>query len=267
MNIVVGLLNVALGCVYTSYGIMTAIDLKRGWRTSGFSHFGAAWLVMAFTCGPHHLEHGLHQLWSGRPGAGLELVALVVGAPAGVTWFLLRIEALKGGRGDRPLEGTPTWLRLAPTSFVVYVVGLLAAVALLLVADGGTFGPRLTPNVLLVGLYTMVGYYLLKTQLRRHRNEGGWSLSGVSLTAVFPTCALMHLTWLAYAVTGTYDLEWHLRVIDWLSVPAAIYFLWVVRALSQNALTDWNKTAVAGAGVELPTIPEPRSQMSGALTT
>jgi len=73
----------------------------------------------------------------------------------------------------------------------------------------------------------------------------------LSLTAVFPTCALMHLTWVAYAMVGTYDLEWHLRVIDWLSVPAAIYFLWVVRALSQGVLTDWNKTAAASAGGEL----------------
>ena len=66
MTLFLALLNLALGMVYTSYGIMTAIDMKRGWRTSGFSHFGAAWLVMAFTCGPHHLEHGLHQLSAGR---------------------------------------------------------------------------------------------------------------------------------------------------------------------------------------------------------
>ena len=265
MSLLVGLLNIALGCVYTSYGIMTAIDLKRGWRTSGFSHFGAAWLVMAFTCGPHHLEHGMHQVYAGRAGGGLELFSVLVGVPAGVTWFLLRIEALQGGKGDRPISGTPTWLRLVPKAFAAYVVGLTLAVGYLL-RDGGTFDPRLTPNVLLGGLYTMVGYYLLKTQLRRHAREGGWSLSGVALTAVFPTCALMHLTWLAYAVVGTYDVEWHLRVIDWLSVPAAIYFLWVVRALSHGALADWNRRAVAGAGVDLPAQRTPEPQLSGART-
>lgn len=251
MTLLIGLLNVGLGMVYTSYGIMTAIDMKRGWRSSGFSHFGAAWLVMAFTCGPHHLEHGLHQLVANRPGASLELFALVAGAPAGVTWFVLRIEALRGGRGDRPLASAPRWLRLVPATSVAYVVALAAGTAFVLTRDDATFDPRMTPSVLLVGLYVMVGYYLLRTQLHRHRTVGGWSTSGVALTAVFPTCAGMHLAWLAYATVATYDVDWHLLTIDWLSVPAAVYFLWVVRALSRGTLVDWNRTAVAGAGVRL----------------
>jgi hypothetical protein len=249
MRLLVAYLNLGLGMVYTSYGLMTAVDLKRGWRTGGFSHFGAAWLAMAFTCGPHHLEHGLHQL-AGRPGGSLELFALVAGAPAGVTWFLLRIEAMQGGRGDRPLSGTPGWLRLAPLLTATYVAVVVAGVAVV-ARHGGTFDPRGTPSVLLVGLYTMVGYYLLRTQLHRHRTVGGWSTSGVALTAVFPTCAVMHLSWLAYAATGTYDIDWHLLTIDWLSVPAAVYFLWVVRALALGTLSDWNRTAVAGAGVRI----------------
>lgn len=252
MTLLVGLLNIGLGMIYTSYGVMTAIDMKRGWRTLGFSHFGAAWLVMAFTCGPHHLEHGLHQVFVGRSGASLELLALVAGAPAGVVWFLLRIEAVRGGRGDRSIHGTPAWVRVAPVVGAVYVAALVAGIAVV-VRDGLVFDPRMTPNVLLLGLYTMVGYYLLRAQLHRHRTEGGWSTSGVALTAVFPTCALMHLTWLVYASVGTYDIDWHLLAIDWLSVPAAVYFLWVVRAIAQRTLVDWNRTAVAGAGVRLGT--------------
>ena len=247
MRLLVAYLNLGLGTVYTSYGLMTAVDLKRGWRTGGFSHFGAAWLAMAFTCGPHHLEHGLHQL-AGRPGGGLELFAVVAGAPAGVTWFLLRIEAMTGGAGDRPLARAPWWLRLVPALSATYVAVVVAGMAVVL-RDGGTFDPRATPSLLLAGLYTMVGYYLLRTQLHRHRTVGGWSTSGVALTAVFPTCAVMHLAWLAYASVGTYGVEWHLLTIDWLSVPAAVYFLWVVRALALGTLTDWNRTAVAGAGV------------------
>ncbi|HEV8626678.1 MAG TPA: hypothetical protein VG034_19700, partial [Acidimicrobiia bacterium] len=56
----VALSNLVLGVAYTGYGMMTAIEMKRDWRTFGFSHFGAAWICMAFTCGPHHLDHGLH---------------------------------------------------------------------------------------------------------------------------------------------------------------------------------------------------------------
>ena len=250
MSVLVGLLNLGLGMVYTSYGVMTAIDMKRGWRSYGFSHFGAAWLAMAFTCGPHHLEHGLHQLFVGRAGSGLELLAIVAGAPAGVTWFLLRVEAVLGGRGDRPIDGTPSWVRLAPYVGAVYVAALAGGIAVV-VRDGFVFDPRMTPSVLLLVLYTMVGYYLMRTQMHRHRTEGGWSTSGIALTAVFPTCALMHLTWMVYAAAGTYDVDWHLLTIDWLSVPAAVYFLWVVRALAQGTLTDWNRTAVAGAGVQM----------------
>lgn len=250
MRWVVAFLNIGLGMVYTSYGMMTAVDMKRGWRTNGFSHFGAAWLAMAFTCGPHHLEHGLHQAFAGRPGEPLELFAIAAGAPAGVTWFLLRVEALLGGQGDRPMKTTPWWLRFTPLITATYVAIIVAGAAVLL-RHGGTINPRAVPSLLLVGLYTMVGYYLLRTQLHRHRTVGGWSTSGVALTAVFPTCAVMHLSWLVYASIGTYDIDWHLLTIDWLSVPAAVYFLWVVRALARGTLTDWNRTAVAGAGVRL----------------
>ena len=66
MNVAVGLANIALGIIYSCYGVMTLIELKRGWSTLGLSHFGLAWVAMAFTCGPHHLEHGLHALFSGN---------------------------------------------------------------------------------------------------------------------------------------------------------------------------------------------------------
>ena len=95
MTFLVATVNVVLGLVYTSYGVMTIIDLKRGWKTSGFSHFGLAWIAMAFTCGPHHLDHGIHVFAEGY-GGPLDLFVVLVGFPAGVTWFLLRVEAILG---------------------------------------------------------------------------------------------------------------------------------------------------------------------------
>ena len=103
----VGILNVVLGLVYTQYGTMTAIEMRRNWRTMGFSHFGAAWIAVAFTCGPHHFVHGTHVLLEGRTGGALDLVAAAVGFPAGVVWFLLRLEAFFGGRGDRFIAALP----------------------------------------------------------------------------------------------------------------------------------------------------------------
>jgi len=230
--------NVLLGLVYTSYGVMTIVDLKRGWRSSGISHFGLAWIAMAFTCGPHHLEHGVHVAMH-RDGASLDLFAVAVGLPAGIVWFFLRVEALAGGRGDRFVAGTPRWVSALPVAAGVYLVVLLSAAGRV-VADSSEFGPRLVPNLLLLGLYMQIGYYLLRTQLQNRGPLGGWSVSGLSLTLVFPTCGLMHSVYVLYASTLRYSVEWHGLVIDWLAVPAAVYFVWVVRGLCLGTRTDWN---------------------------
>ena len=242
MRAAVAALNLILGSVYTGYGVLTIIDLRREWNRRGFSHFGLAWIAMAFTCGPHHLEHGLHLAFSGRDGGPLDLFAVVVGLPAGVIWFLLRIEALTGGRGDRFVRGTPRAVALLPALTGVYL-GLYLGGAGLVLRRGGDFNPRLVSNVLLLGLYALIGFYLLRTQLANRAALGGWSLSGLSLTVVFPTCGLMHAVSAIYAATGRYDVDVHGLTIDWLAVPAAVYFLWVVRALHHGTFSDWNRGA------------------------
>lgn len=242
MRPAVAALNLLLGVVYTSYGVMTIIDLIREWNRRGFSHFGLAWIAMAFTCGPYHLEHGLHLAFAGRAGGPLDLFAVVVGLPAGVIWFLLRVEALTGGRGDRFLPGTPPGVAVLPALAVGYLAIYIGGVGLVL-HGGGDFGPNMVPNVLLLGLYGVIGYYLLRTQLANRASLGGWSLSGLSLTVVFPTCGLMHAVSVAYASSGRYDVDVHGLTIGWLAVPAAVYFLWVVRALHHGTFSDWNRGA------------------------
>jgi hypothetical protein len=242
MRPAVAALNILLGSVYTSYGVMTMIDLHRERHQRGFSHFGLAWIAMAFTCGPHHLDHGLHVAFAGRAGGPLDVFAVVVGLPAGVIWFLLRIEALTGGRGDRFLPGTPRRVAILPGLAGAYLAIYLAGVAFVL-RRGGDFEPKLVPNLLLLGLYGVIGFYLLRTQLANRADLGGWSLSGLSLTVVFPTCGLMHAVSVFYALAGRYDVDVHGLTIDWLAVPAAVYFLWVVRALYHGAFNDWNRGA------------------------
>jgi hypothetical protein len=239
MRMAVALTNLVLGVAYTNYGVMTAIEMKRGWRTYGFSHFGAAWIAMAFTCGPHHLVHGIHAALGDRPGGGLDLFAVVVGLPFGVTWLLLRIEAFRGGEGDRFITGTPAWLAAMPTIMAVYLTALVAGVVWKL-SSGVAYHATMTPNLLLLLIYSTIGYYLFRTQLRNHKAIGGWSVSGLSLATVFPTCGLMHVMWAVYAGTGLYARDAHGFWIDWLSVPAGLYFLWVVWALYHDSLHDWN---------------------------
>jgi hypothetical protein len=245
MDIAVGLLNVVLGIAYTSYGVITIIDLKRGWKTMGFSHFGAAWVFMAFTCGPHHLVHGTHLLFEGRSGGALDLAAVLVGLPAGIAFWLLRVEATVGGRGDRFITGTPLWVHSIPTVSAMYLTALTAAV---LVNGQSLSIPRqVAPNLILVAVYFMIGYQVGRTQLRNRPVLGGWSVSGLSLAVIFPTCGLMHGIYAMYAASNRYHLDWHGWVIDWLAVPSAIYFLWVVRGLYRQAFPDWNRAMVDAA--------------------
>ena len=244
MIVAVAIVNLILGVVYTSYGFITIIEMKRGWKTMGFSHFGAAWIAMAFTCGPHHFDHGLHTLLDGRAGGSLDLAAVLVGFPAGITWFLLRIEAFAGGRGDRLVRGTPRWVAVSPTLAAIYVTALVAALIPIARSASSLPAPAIA-NLALVALYLTIGWFLIRTQVQNRRSSAGWSLSGLALGVVFPTCALMHGVYVAYATTGVYHFDRHLAVIDWLGVPAAAYFLWVVRGLYRDALQDWNRAPEA----------------------
>ena len=239
MIMAIAITNILLGVAYTSYGVITAMEMKNDWRSFGFSHFGAAWIAMAFTCGPHHLDHGLHALADGR-GGSLDLLSVLVGLPAGVIWMGLRIEAFIGGRGDRFILGTPRWLRALPVVVTAYVVVVVAASLVILVRRPFTTDWALLSNASLVVIYSAIGYFLLRTQLRRRPAMCGWSVSGLSLSVVFPTCALMHGVFAVYALAGTYQHDIHGVSIDWLSVPAGLYFLWVVRRLYQDSLRDWN---------------------------
>jgi len=239
MSLLVALTNLVLGTAYCGYGVMTAVEMRRDRRTHGFSHFGTAWILMAFTCGPHHLVHAVHILLEGRRGGALDLYSVVVGLPAGVTWLALRIEAFTGGRGDRFIAGDPLWLRLLPAASALYGGSLVIGIA---ATAGGSvhLTAAVVPNLGLVVIYLAISWFVLRTQLRNHPELGGWSLSGLSLAVIFATCALMHAVMAVYTATGAYAFDVHGLVVDWLSVPAGLYFLSVVRGLYRDAIHDWN---------------------------
>lgn len=238
----VGTVNLLLGLVYVTIGAMTWTEMRRN-RHLGFSHFGLAIVVLAFTCGPHHLHHGLHVLFEERPGGSLDLAVTLIGIPPAATWVVLRFEAWSGGRGERLVRGTPAWVETMPTLAGVYLVALAGA----MVGRASPltmFEPIVLPNVALVAVYVAIGLVLLRTQIANRATNGGWSLSGMSLAGIFFTCAVMHAVHAWYVGTGLYDADWHGRLVDSLSVPAGVYFLWVVHALSVGRLLDWDPGAL-----------------------
>lgn len=230
-------LNIAVGLAYVYIGSLTARELVRGWKTLGYSHFGVAFLSLAWTCGPHHLAHGLHLL-EGRSGGGMDIITAAIGLPAGALWVSLRVEAERGGRGDRFIEGTPWWMHAFSPALAVYLTTI--GIGIWHRISSGTVPLFILPNLLLVVIYALIGVFLLRTQLRNRAIEGGWSASGLLLSGVFLTCSVMHLAWASYAVSGRNHFDPHGAVIDWVSVPAGAYFLLVVRGLYRDALRDRN---------------------------
>lgn len=238
MTAVTAICSLLLGLAYFWLGTLVFLELREGRQLRGLSPFGVAFMLMAFTCGPHHLIHFEHALSGNAPTDTLTAVALLMGLPAGLLFVWLRIETLRGGRGDRIIAGTPGWLALLP------VVGLLAAGVVITLAiqgavDRGGLAWEGLPSLALALAFTVVGGYLVRAQVARG-GTAGWSLSGLALAAIFPTCALMHLT----LGLGTPDA--HLFAIDLLGVPAALAFLWVVNRLYHAALNDWNSRPLAG---------------------
>jgi hypothetical protein len=245
MTAAVAAVNIVLGLVYTQYGTMTLVEMVRNRRTMGFSHFGTAWIAMAFTCGPHHWIHGFHIAMEGRAGGPLDLITVLVGFPAGVAWFLLRVEAFRGGRGDRFWRDDPLWVLALPTIAGIYVTALVfAAIGVGALAVDEL--PLVVPNLLLVVIYCAIGWFLARTQIANRRPLGGWSVSGLALAIIFPTCAAMHAVYALYTLTGRYHTDVHGIGIDLLAVPAGLYFLWVVRALYRGTFVEWNGSPLRG---------------------
>lgn len=239
MILTAGLLALITGLAYTALGVITGYELVRH-RHRGFSHFGGAFFVMAWTCGPHHLVHAVRHLINGEPAHLPHVSALALGLVPGLVFIGLRVEAAFGGRGDRLIVRTPLWLTALPV--------LMAAAAGATLWEGLRHAWTmdvdlrvLIPSVFLFACYTLVGVFTARTQLARRPLLGGWSLSGIAMSGVFLTCAGSHL--LAGLMT-TAD-PWSVA-LDNIGVPAAIYFLWTVHRLHKGSVRDWNRRPLVG---------------------
>ncbi|MDA0181752.1 hypothetical protein OJ997_15715 [Solirubrobacter phytolaccae] len=239
MTLVAGLLALLTGLAYTGLAIVTVSEMVHQ-RERGFSQFGAAFFVMASTCGPHHLLHAYRHLVTGEVAHGPHVAALALGVVPAVTFVGLRLEAAFGGRGDRLIVRTPIWLQVLPV--------LMAAAAGATLWDGlhhasahGVDLRALVPNVFLFVAYTLVGIFTARTQIARRPLLGGWSLSGLAMSGVFLTCAGSHLL----AGMMTQADAWSIA-LDNLGVPASIFFLWTVHRLHKGSVRDWNRRPLVG---------------------
>lgn len=239
MTTAVALGNLVLGLAYLGLGVMTLTEMRRDWSAFGFSRFGVAFIAIAFTCGPHHLFHGIHLAFEGRTAGPMDLISVFIGVPVAAIWLFLRVETFVGGRGDRYIVGTPRWLQ----SIIPLAGAYLALVVAATLRDGGgplSINSTSGASAVLVVIYLAIGWSVLRTQLAKRSFLGGWSVSGLCLAGIFLTCAVMHVVYAAASVTGRYRDDAHGPLIIWLSIPAGLSFLWVVRQLYRDSLRDWN---------------------------
>lgn len=275
LALVVGIGNLLIGLAYTGLGLLSAWESFSLRRYRGWSRFGIGFSLMAASCGPHHLIHGWHAIQEGT-SSGPMLAVTLLGLPAGLTFVGLRFETALGGQGDRRIGSSRYGAASLGISFAL-AVGWLAGWTLARPAPAfpsqavcTVFGlsvrsgipwagfdfttASFLANLFVVVTYGMVGWYLADYQVRRHVGERAWSLSGVSLSGVFFTCALMHLI---YATT-----ERHFATLpfDLLGIPASVYFLWIVKRVHNDSVVDWNRRPLVGAA----STPERPSPWSGS---
>ena len=242
MSLAAGLLALLTGIAYTALGAITAWEITRMRRSRGHSHFGLGFLLMAATCGPHHLVHATHLLFEGHHAGWPLLIALAIGLPPGAVFTLLRFEALFRGRGDRFVAGTPIALAVLPAVVAATAGATVLAAAETGGAPAGAAGwAGVLANAFLATAYLITGLIVLRTQFARRPGLGGWSVSGIAMGGVFTTCGISHL------VAGlTTPAELHTLAFDLPGVPAAAFFLWVVHRLNRSSLNDWNRRPLVG---------------------
>jgi hypothetical protein len=278
MSLVIGIGNLLIGFAYLGLGLLAGWETFSLHRYRGWSRFGIGFSLMAASCGPHHLIHGWHALQGGSFSWPM-LAATLIGLPAGLTFVGLRIETALGGRGDRRFGSSRNWAVALAAVFAI-AVGWLAGwilarpiptftsqvmcTALGLSARSGIPGAGVTftsvsfmANLFVVVTYGMVGWYLADYQVRRYVAQGVWSLSGVSLSGVFFSCALMHLV---YALTERHGAT---LPFDLFGIPASVYFLWIVKRVHSDSVVDWNRRPRVGTAAT----PERSSPWSGSNLT
>jgi hypothetical protein len=261
MSLIIGIGNLLVGMAYVSLGLLSAWEAASQYRYRGLSRFGLGFSLMAASCGPHHLVHGWCVLQGGIVTTPM-LAMTLLGLPAGIVFCWLRAEAmLAAGRGDRTVVINGSVMAGTVVAMLI-MVSLLAGWALaspplpydaicttpviqswIAALGTGVTGPSLVmfSNLWVTLTYGMVGWYLIDTQIRRYVSTHSWSLSGLALAAVFPTCAAMHLI-----VGLTSSAETDTLVFDLIGVPASVYFLWVIKQLHADSAIDWNRRPLAG---------------------
>lgn len=228
--------EIAGGVVYLLLGIGALIESLGGGGAGRRRRFGLALAAVVLAGGVQAVLRGVALLGAtGRHSVPLIVASSLALLPATV-FCLLRYEAYRGGAGDRIIHGHPHWVPLLPVAFA-FVAG---AVLGMIWVDRGHRTVVAASGALMAAVLLVVGWYLMRAQQVRHSIAGGWSLSGLAVTLLFPSWALIEVSQVSPGTAGAV-----LAVVDWLAFPAALWFLIESRRLVAKARRSGSRATLA----------------------
>jgi hypothetical protein len=240
MTYLAGAVALLSGGCFLVLGAIAGWELLRERGRRGFSQFGASLCATLLICGAFHLAYAAYCVRGGGTFSLPAGAATLLGTAPVAAFTLLRLELLRGGRGDRFVDGTPTWLHVAPW-VLVFVAGMLAAGSIHAALARGTELWGVWPALLLMLNLAAVGWLMARAQARRRESSGGWSLAGVTLATTFAASAVVQAAMAADGGPGVV-----LFTIDLAGVPATTWFLLSTGRLYRSSLHDWNRRPLVG---------------------
>lgn len=236
MRWAVASVEIVSGVVYLLLGGASLIECLGGEGAGRHRRFGLALAAVLLAGGVQAVLRGVDLLGAtGRHSVPL-IVASSLGLVPATMFCLLRYEAYRGGAGDRIIRGQPHWVPLLPVAFA-FVAG---ALLVMIWVDREPPTVLVAPAALMGAMLLAVGWYLMWAQQVRHSVAGGWSLSGLAVTLIFPTWALVEVSQIFAG-----DVDGALGVVDWLALPAAVWLLIESRRLVAKAKRAGSRATLA----------------------
>lgn len=237
MNKFVGLLHVITGLGYLLIGYMLIRDRAKDKAASAANKiFGLALIGVALTCAPHHLTHGYHVLRGDINPGIFDFISVAAAAPFGAIIIYLRNEVDRdSGPGDRLIKASSKICKYMPVALATYMSASFAWA----IGRGGFIESNfamIMPSLILLYVYSQIGYWFLKTQYENKKETGFYSLSGCSFGFIFPTCTISHLSYIYYVWRGDYVADVHTFITDVVGAVLGVLFVVAITALKKGWL-------------------------------
>lgn len=236
MSRLLSALHLAVSCLAILLAALAVVESIRSARVGSHRRFGLALSAMGFTAAAHYTVAAFARPDQVPAAEGAHVGVLALALLPVAVFFWLRVEAYLDGPGDRFHEGRPGWISLLPSAVACGAGAVLVTAWMNPPLSGSGSGDialrwlGFLPTILVMATSLAIGWSLMRGQQIRGAVLGEWSLSGLAVTLIFPTSAV------AYAMQIlTVRPTLVSSFVDWLGVPAALWFWRECRQLTGMA--------------------------------